>query len=99
VKVNFGKKNEKVLKMANAIIAELCNEIELDLTDLNTVLHANATTLETRLGIKTKKKKKSNSHKNPRWKVKIEKEIESMRSEISILTEMGRIQERENQGN
>jgi len=95
VKVNFGKKNEKVLKMANAIIAELCNEIELDLTDLNTATK----TLETRLGIKTKKKKKSNSHKNPRWKVKIEKEIESMRSEISILTEMGRIQERENQGN
>ena len=50
--------------MANAIIAEFCEEIELDLTDLNTILHATAKTLEFKLGIKFKEQKKQNVHKN-----------------------------------
>ena len=88
VKVSIRKRNEKGLQMANYIIAEVCNEVELDLTDLNTILYATAKTIERKLGIKQKKKRKPNLNKKPRWQTKIEKEIENMRSEISILTEI-----------
>ena len=88
-KVIFRKKDLQLLTMSNTIISEICKEVDLDLTDLNTVLYATAKTLETRLGIKPKKKKPPNNRqKKPRWKLKIENEVENMRSEISILTEI-----------
>jgi len=75
-------------RLANAFIRELCEETEVDLTYLNIILYTTAKVLEKRLGVKPKKKKKPTSHEKPRWRLKIEREIENMRSEISILTEI-----------
>ena len=37
-----------------------------------------------------KKQKKINNHKLPSWKIKIEKEIEKMQGELSIIEELAR---------
>ena len=88
VKVCIKKSNEKIIKMANYVIEEICSGVDLDLTDLNIIIYATAKTIEARLGIRPKKKRKHHVHKKPRWQMKIDKEIEDMRCEISILTEI-----------
>ena len=37
------------------------------------------------MGVKTKKKKSKYTNKPPKWKVKIQKEIDALRAELSIL--------------
>ena len=54
------------------------------MNDVNTMLYACAKTVESKLGVKPKKKRKPDKNKKPKWKINIEKEIETMRGEMSI---------------
>ena len=48
-KVKIKKSEEKYLNFANAAIQEFYDDIELDMNDLNTILHACAKTIESKL--------------------------------------------------
>ena len=48
------------------------------------MLYACAKTVESKLGVKPKKKRKPDKNKKPKWKINIEKEIETMRGEMSV---------------
>ena len=89
-KVKVKKSREKYLNFANLAIQEFCDDIELDMNDVNTMLYACAKTVESKLGVKPKKKRKPDKNKKPKWKINIEKEIETMRGEMSILSEIER---------
>ena len=60
------------------------------MNDVNTMLYACAETVESKLGVKPKKKRKPVKNKKPKWKINIEKEIETMRGEMSIVSEIER---------
>ena len=60
------------------------------MNDVNTMLYACAKVVESKLGIKPKKKRKPGKNKKPKWKINIGKEIETMRGEMSILSEIER---------
>ena len=52
------------------------------------MLYACAKIVESKPGDKPKKKRKSDKNKKPKWKINSEKEIETMRGEMSILSEI-----------
>ena len=60
------------------------------MNDVNTMLYARAKTVESKLGFKPKNKRKPDKNKKPKWKTNIEKKIENMRGEMSILSEIER---------
>ena len=76
--------------MVNLAIQESCDNIELDLNDVNTMLYACAKTVASKLGVKPKKKTKPDKNKKPKLKINIEKEIKTMRGEMLILSEIDR---------
>ena len=51
------------------------------MNEVNTILYACAKTVESKLEVKPKKKRKSDKNKIPKWKINIEKEIETMRGQ------------------
>ena len=55
------------------------------MNDVNTILYACAKTVESKFGVKPKKKRKPDKNKKPKWNINIEKEIETMRGDRSIL--------------
>ena len=89
-KVKIKKSQEKYLNFANLAIQEFCDDIELDMNDVNTMLYACAKTVESKLGVKPKKKRKPEKNKMPKCKINVEKEIETMRGEMLILSERER---------
>ena len=89
-KVKVKKSQEKYLNFANVAIQGFFDDTELDMNDVNTMLYACAKTVESKLGVKPKKKRKPDKNKKPKWKINIEKEIETMRGEMSILSEIER---------
>ena len=89
-KVKINKSQEKYLNFANLAIQEFCDDIELDMNDVNTMLYACAKTVESKLGVKSNKERKPDKNKKPKWKINIEKEIETMRGEMSTLSEIER---------
>ena len=60
------------------------------MNDVNTILYACARTVESKIGVKPKKKRKLDKNKKSKWKSNIEKEIELMRGEMSIINEIER---------
>ena len=56
-KVKIKKSHEKYLNFANLVIQEFCDDIELDMNDVNAMLYAFAKTVESKLGVKPKKKR------------------------------------------
>ena len=65
-KVKIKKSQEKYLNFANLAIQEFCDAIELDMNDVNTMLYACARTVESKLGVKPKKKRKSAKIEKPK---------------------------------
>ena len=51
------------------------------MNEVNTILYACAKTVEFKLEVKPKKKRKSDKNKIPKRKINIEKEIETMRGQ------------------
>ena len=89
-KVKIKKSQEKYFNFANVAIQRFCDNIELDMNDVNTMLYACAKTVESKHGVKPKKKRKPDKNNKTKWKINIEKEIETMRGEMSILCEIER---------
>ena len=89
-KVKVKKSHEKYLNFANLSIPEFCDDIELDMNDVNAILYACAKTVECKLGVKPEKKRNPDKNKKPKWKINIEKEIEMMRGEMLVLSEIER---------
>ena len=48
------------------------------------MLYACAKSVESKLGVKSNKKRKPDKNKKSKWKINIEKEIETMRGEMLI---------------
>ena len=89
-KVKINKSREKYRNFTNFAIQEFCDDIELDINDVNTMLYACAKAVESNLGVKSQKKRKPGKNKKPKWKINIEKQIETISGEMSILGEIER---------
>ena len=59
------------------------------MNDVNTMLYACAKIAESKLGVKPSKER-SDQNKKPKWKINVEKEIETMRGEMPILSQIER---------
>ena len=60
------------------------------MNDVSTMLYACSKTIVSKLGVKPKKRRKPDKNKNPKRKINIEKEIETMKGEMSIFSEIAR---------
>ena len=89
-KVKVKKAQEKYLNFANLAIQEFSDDIELDMNDVTTMLYVCAKIVESKPGVKLEKKRKPDKNEKPKWKINIEKKIETMRGEMSILCEIER---------
>ena len=68
----------------NVNVANVVNVVDNN-NDVNAILYACAKTVEPKLEAKTKNKRKTGKNKKRKWKINIEKEIETMRGEMLIL--------------
>ena len=89
-KIRVKRTQEKYISFANQVIEDISSKTELNMDGLNTLLYSCAKTVEAKIGVKLKRKRKANKHKKPKWKVNIEKDVEMLRGEISILSEIER---------
>ena len=53
------KSREKYLNFSKLAIHEFCDDIDPDMNAVNTMLYASAKTVESKLGVKLKKKRKT----------------------------------------
>ena len=74
-KVKVKKSQEKYLNFANLAIQEFCDDIELDMNDVNTMLYACAKTVESKLGVKPKKKENLTKIKNQSGKLILKRKL------------------------
>ena len=90
-KITLNKKAKKKIEQGNQALEAILQEIEPDLTRYNEIVYATAKVLSDICSDRSKnKRKKTNRRKKPLWKEKIEKEIEYMRGQLSILSELQR---------
>ena len=59
------------------------------LTELNQLIYAAATVITEELGLKLRKTT-NGKRKRPAWKLKLQKDIETKRKELSIIAELGK---------
>ena len=90
VKVKNNKQTLKQIKIANYAMKEILEEFEPDLTELNQLIYAVAYVISSKTNNNKDKKHKLNKRKKPKWREKIESEIENFRGEISILKEISK---------
>ena len=60
------------------------------MNNVNTMLYACAKIIESKLQVKPRKKTKPDKNKKPKRKIYVEKEIETMRGEMLIVSEIER---------
>ena len=65
-KVKVKKSQEKYINFANSAIQKFCDDIELDINNVNTMLCASAETVESKFEVKPKKKRKPDKNKKPK---------------------------------
>ena len=88
LKIRHPHKYNTILKIGNKALEQLCHDMNPDLTELNELIYATGRVLQAKCGIKSRKKKTKRKPSKAKWQVKIEKEIENFRREISILEEL-----------
>ena len=89
LKVRRISKYRTIIDVGNEALKQLCNEMDPNLTKLNELIYATGKVLQKRCGVKHKRKQNSVRKPNkPKWQVKIDKEIENLRKEISLLEEL-----------
>ena len=89
-KVKIKKSQETCFKFENLAIQELCDDIELNMNNVNIMLHACAKIIEFKSGVKPKKKREPEKNNEPKWKFILPKKIEMRKGEMSILNEIER---------
>jgi len=89
-KVNPNKaKVRTLIKHANKALEQIKKEQLLTLDELNHLIYAAAVVVTDAVGTTPKKKKRQeNKHKQPLWKVRLQKQIQEMRAELSLITEI-----------
>ena len=85
-KIQNNSKNKKKIRLSNEEMRQIIKSTKPDITGLNEIIYATAKTISPKCS--NKKQRKQMKRKKPAWKEKIEKEIEQMRRELSILTEL-----------
>ena len=73
--VKVKKSQEKYLNFTNLAIQKFCDDIELDMNDVNTMLYACAKTVESKLGVKPKKKENLKKIKSQSGKIILKKKL------------------------
>ena len=86
---NSAKLNLKI-KLYNVALKKILTNKECDLSNLSAIIYATGKAISNQMGVKTKKKKSKHTNKPPKWKVKIQKEIDALRAELSILDEISK---------
>jgi hypothetical protein len=84
------KTNNKLTKLQeeiNGVIEELLEEDEMNMTDINNLIHASATIMTQTLNVPSKRSKNIRDVKF--WKIRMQKQISSWRKELSIIGETG----------
>ena len=81
---NSAKLNLKI-KLYNVALKKILTNKECDLSNVNAIIYATGKAISNQMGVKTKKKKSKHTNKPPKWKVKIQKEIDALRAKLSIL--------------
>ena len=87
--INKDRKAKELLKIANEALSTIKQAYQLGITEINELIYATATVVTEMKGVKVKKQRKPN-RRQPAWKERIEKEINSMRGDLSKLTELTR---------
>jgi len=83
------KTNNKLTKLQeeiNGVIEELLED-EMNITDINNLIHASATIMTQTLNVPSKRSKNIRDVKF--WKIRMQKQISSWRKELSIIGETG----------
>ena len=86
---NSAKLNLKI-KLYNVVLKKILTNKECDLSNLNAIIYATGKAISNQMGVKTKKKKSKHTNKPLKWKVKIQKEIDALRAELSKLDEISK---------
>ena len=89
-KIQINKTNLEKIYIHNSALAQILTDSNKDITDLNNLIYATAVATTKSIGMNTKKRGRTNTRSQPKWKIKIMNEIESLRGELSILTEIGK---------
>ena len=87
-KIPISKRNMEIIDMHNTALAHILKENGKDVTNLNHLIYATAKSATKSIGISTNKNAKKYKRSEPKWKAKIRREIDSLRGELSILTEL-----------
>ena len=84
------QKTKLILTLVNEAIHQLIAKLPLNLslTNINHLMYAASWVIIDSLKIKIKEKTDSNKNQKPNWHRKIEKEINCLRHDLSILTEI-----------
>ena len=88
-KVNNNKHSKEQVRLGNIATRKILEDLKPNLTQLNEIIYASAKVLEN-ICIKDTKQRNRNHNKKPGWKLRIEREIEIIRGEISIMEEFTR---------
>ena len=89
-KLACGSKLNESIKIYNVALKEILSERECDLTSLNALVYSTAKAITAQVGVKVNRKKNYQVNKPPKWKVKIQKEIDLLRADISFLNEVSK---------
>eukprot|EP00795_Rhopilema_esculentum_P006964 gene6964-12586_t len=89
LKIRHTNKYRNIIEVGNEALKQLCEETDPNLTELNELIYATGKVIQKRCGVKPKRKKRIVCKPSkPKWQVKIDKEIENHRKEISLLEEL-----------
>ena len=78
------------IKVCNVSLKKILSERECDLTSLYALVYSTAKAITAQVGVKVNRKKNYQVNKPPKWTVKIQKEIDLLWAEISILNEVSK---------
>ncbi|XP_065067405.1 uncharacterized protein LOC135692976 [Rhopilema esculentum] len=89
LKIRHTNKYRNIIEVGNEALKQLCEETDPNLTELNELVYATGKVIQKRCGVKPKRKKRIVCKPSkPKWQVKIDKEIENHKKEISLLEEL-----------
>ena len=87
-KIQNYKKNKRMTNLSSYIFEGTVREMTVEKNEYNKLVYATAKVVPDLCSLK--RKKKVNARKKPSWKQKMEKEIEHLGGELSILSELER---------
>eukprot|EP00112_Aurelia_sp_Birch-Aquarium-sp1_P014865 Seg324.7 transcript_id=Seg324.7/GoldUCD/mRNA.D3Y31 product="hypothetical protein" protein_id=Seg324.7/GoldUCD/D3Y31 len=85
-KLSLTKKMKALIKESNSVLEK--NIQGKSLNEINQLLYTAAFVISDKVGKTPKQRKRRTSQGKPKWQIRIEKQVEKMRGELSLLTEM-----------